>query len=305
MKLKIISIILLSVSLSQHLMCQELKTYNSIDGKFVYQYYENSDFERIYNGSYKELYENCNIEGKFIENKKNGYWYYFKKHNYNSKINDGYFNREISGNYENDKKNGIWTYKEGYDYKSKKFRSIIKLKFLNDTIIGDIELDNYSNSSGEFGYRGKLDSLGNFTGIWKQKHNDNQEIIYEFHKNFVIKMLRRNLVTGEIYEKYLPNREEIISKIDEIILNNLKLLKGESYANGYFRGKDKYRYEESNLGYQLLGKFISEIINPTVEGNIKSQKNNIINTSFFYKSPIYLLVREKEDYGFKRFLNSE
>jgi len=297
MKLKIYFLIILSIGISLYSFSQETKTYSSENGNFVYQYYENSQMERMYNGTYKELYKNCTIKGQFKDNKKTGNWYYFKKENAYANSNDGIYNREISGNYENDKKNGVWTYKLGYNQKNKKYNSIYNLNFKNDTIIGIIEFADTESEEKELGYSGQLDSLGNFTGIWHKKINSKREDIIEFYKNYIIKILRRDLVTGAIYEKYLPNREIIIKKIDE--LDGVSLTEGDTYSDFY--GRD-YGFENTRIGSDFVAVFVRKIIHVDIE----SQRNDIINDSFFYKKPIYLLSRKKDgSRKLERFNNTE
>lgn len=167
MKFKICFIVLLYIGTIHKSFCQETKTYSSEDGNFVYQYYEDSQMNRIYNGTYKEINQNITIKGHFKENQKNGTWLYLITQDLYTK-NDFIFNREFFGNFKNNKKNGLWSYKSNYDKKTKIFNSISNLNFKNDTIVGDIDFTNLQvdNISG---YKGKIDSLGNFTGIWQKK----------------------------------------------------------------------------------------------------------------------------------------
>lgn len=133
----------------------------------------------------------------------------------------------------------------------------------------------------------------------KKKNNSNEDII-EFHRNFVIKILSRDLVTGNIYEKYLPNKEIIVSKIDELYLNKTDLLKSDTQY--HYDGTDLFRYEETNLGYHLVGKFVKDIIHPIQYDEIISKVDNIVNENFYYLKPKYLLKRKKDGYNsFEKF----
>lgn len=290
MKLKIYFFIIFSIGILQHSFCQETKTYSSDNGNFVYQYYENSQMERIYNGQYKENYKNCIIKGQFKENMKTGNWYYLNQEG-------SYKHREYFGNYINDKKNGVWTYKLDYNERTKKFNTVFNLNFRNDTIVGHIDFSNFDltrNKYGgykglEFGYKGELDSIGNFTGIWQKKANSKNEDIIEFYKNFIIKILKRNLETGEIIEKYLPNKDLITKKIDEfyskkiISLNNKK-----EYQNA---SDGIYRVYQTTDNDNLLSKYFVEIFHQQRLPIIASRNYEIIDNKIVYYRQAFFLTK--------------
>ncbi len=291
----------LCFTINIQIFCQEQKTYISEDKKLMYEYYENTEFERIYNGKFENQYYNNEntksylrkAKGKFIENKKTGYWYYYIGNN--DGINNKTF-EEYSGEYINDLKNGRWdityqSFKEGKLQNQK-----ININFKNDTIVGDIDFSNFTNGTivEGTGYKGQLDSLGNFSGIWQNKINSKNENIIEFYKNFIIKILKRDAETGTIYEKYLPNRKLIINKIDEIYLKKIKLNKCEPQY--YCQGTDLLRFEETNFGQELVGTYIREFF-PIKHNNYKKKSED-----FIYMKPKFLLIRTSE-YKFERFLN--
>lgn len=325
MKSKIYIFLLINISVFQFSYSQELKKYTSDSGDFEYQYYENSELERIYNGTYKELSNSKIIKGQFKENKKSGYWQYVRLsidkfggespdavHEENVKYNiDTIYSREVSGNYENNEKNGIWTFKSNYDLKSKKYRRIRSFEFKNDTIIGNID---FSEDVGSLrpGYKGQIDSSGNFTGLWQKKINSEKEDVIEFYKGFIIKVLRRDLITGDIYEKYIPNKESIINVIDKIILNKIKLTFEDtsyffSYSNYPPSSRDilelkklpeYYVKSTKGMGDSLIYDYFTEIMEPWSD---ISQYKGEMNTRFYHNNPVYLIKLDYNDFYFKKF----
>lgn len=179
---------------------QDLKKYKGEykNGNAIYEYFENENYERIYQGDFKyendELNYNTVVFGAFQNNIQNGEWYYkrFHKHSANSII--------ILGNYKNGQKNGIWTYnqisepllKKKNEDKTEQNVYFIELK--EDTLINDFSLRNI---------KGKFNNKGHFKGKWIAS-DGNYEFIAEFKKNTLIKLIERKKSTGEIISKYIP-----------------------------------------------------------------------------------------------------
>lgn len=328
MKLKSYILLILNIGFFP-LHSQETKTYSSENGNFVYQYYENLQLDRIYNGTYKEQSGSTLIKGLFKENLKSGNWRYVKfsidiyedrgmdaRYEKDFKENkDTIYRKEVSGNYHNNMKNGIWTFKSNYDLKSKEYRNIQRFEFKNDTIIGNIDFTENVGSLSR-GYKGQIDSLGNFTGLWQKKINSEREDIIEFHKGFVIKELSRNLVTGDIFKKYIPNKAKIISVIDKINLNKTKLTSEFSSMNYSIKYMNKthfmniknspdYYFESTNyMGDSLIDIYFKALMEPWIE--ISKYKGNM-NIEFYHSYPVYLikLIRNEKDYHSEKFNDSE
>ncbi|MBC5839760.1 hypothetical protein [Flavobacterium muglaense] len=305
---------------------QETKTYSSENGDFVYQYYENSQLERIYNGTYKEQNDGLIITGQFKENLKSGNWKYITfdmdiyggkgmdaKYEKDFKENtDTVYSKEVSGNYLNNMKNGVWTFKSSYDLKSKEYKNVRSFEFKNDIIIGNID---FSENVGSLnpGYKGQIDSLGYFTGLWHKKINTKSEDIIEFYKGFIIKELGRDLVTGDVYKKYIPNKEKMIAVIDKIILNKVDLYSDPPSFNYLSRNLDNleikkypeyYYMTTNNMGYNLIDEYFKVLMKPWI--NISRYKGNM-NTNFTYYEPKYLikLIRTEKDFHSEKFNDNE
>lgn len=188
---------LLFILVTQINFSQTLKIYNGDyeTGKASYQYYENSEYERIFNGSFrynKNRY--CTIIGNYIENKQIGEWTYIN--NFGG-IDQNY--TKISGRYKNGMKNGLWTYYSSKIVNKQKRTFSTSINYINDTIVGKI---NVAGLTGEF------DQKGNFIGKWSCKSND-IEYIAEFNDNMVVKLIERKISDGKISAKYSPVLEAI------------------------------------------------------------------------------------------------
>lgn len=217
---------------------QEIKTYNGKyqDGLAEYQYFENENLERIYQGKfeYSNIEKTNSSKGSFIQNMKNGDWFY-KKEEY------PYGKTECNGNYINDKKNGIWTYKFKYDKKNDTYKAIYQVNFRNDTIIGNVNLKdirNHISLSDVIEFECKLDEKSRINGLFKvfntSSDQKNEEII-EFYKGILVKRINKDNETGQFITKYIPNKDKIINIIDSIEKNQTNNFKLEfvSYNNYY------------------------------------------------------------------------
>ena len=190
--MKKISLIIFLIS-TINISSQEIKTYTGKyeHGKAIYEYYEDENYERIYHGefTYDKLPEyasnqKINIKGQFINNIKEGIWYYSS--------NKNEYNITIQGNYKSNLRNGIWTFRKS---KPDNIQNTYFLEFKNDTIINKFNLK---------GIKGQFDEVGNYIGKWYIE-NSGKEMIIEFNNHALTKLIYREKSTGKIYSKYTPN----------------------------------------------------------------------------------------------------
>lgn len=185
---------------------QTLKTYTGsyAGGIATYQYYENTNYERIFNGkfSYKSVKDNVNlyrvhipssieINGTFKNNFKNGLW--MAKDEMSTDV-PNYGNIKITttvnGPYLNGKRQDQWRYNIVLLSTKKNVTENYLVNFNNNILIGAVNLSNT---------KGNLDNQGNFIGTWNiQDKNEGTEYIAEFKKNVFIKLIKRKVATGEI-----------------------------------------------------------------------------------------------------------
>ncbi len=179
---------------------QKLKKYNGEykNGKALYEYYEDENYDRKYHGNFKyendERNFNTVVFGAFQNNIQNGEWYYkrFHKHSANSII--------ILGNYKNGHKNGTWSYNQTSEpllngnNNDKIKQNIYFIELKNDTLINNFSLKNVN---------GQFNSKGHFLGKWTASEG-NYKFIAEFKKNTLIKLIEIKKSTGKIISKYIP-----------------------------------------------------------------------------------------------------
>lgn len=245
---------LLIILLAQFNYSQELKTYKGKynEGDATYQYYENAEYERVLNGYFEysrkvlketesKMYNICVETGTFIDNKKNGEW------TFRTKVISEFLKLDaeilmIKGNYKNDLKTGAWAYtissirEVGKSFQPK-LEFTGKLIFLNDTIVSKLDYP---------AIKGEIDSKGNLIGNWYY-HKLDREITASFMENILVKLLDRNISTGKINAKYIPNLDlinfkETINKFSRTNKYNTYNLKKIGGLPLYDENKNDYRF---------------------------------------------------------------
>ncbi len=173
--------------------------YGGANGNANYEYYEDANMERIYNGKFElKQYPNhpANIIGNFKNNLKNGLWSITR---YGSFYNNGYVSYvEIAkGNFSQGKLNGLWTYIKKEE-KSGKMCMSSKIEFTNNLMTGVFELtENYEN---KFEIKINYDTLGDNHGSYLVKYWVGQiefEDKREYNHGNLLSSIHRNLSTGE------------------------------------------------------------------------------------------------------------
>lgn len=215
-----IAILLLIINFSS--FAQTIKTYNGNyeNGQATYEYYENSDYERILHGKFSfksnmgnpsqnintRFVETTNIIGSFKENKKSGKWD-IKKVNTNA-----YMERTASwkGNFEDGQKNGIWLFNIHTVVDNKTNDIKASFNFNKDQLIGEVIIGDI---------KGQLDSNGKFIGNWNIKTNDGIEYIAEFKNNIFTKLVARKISDGFILMKYICDSASSYNSMQYEVIN--------------------------------------------------------------------------------------
>ncbi len=206
--MKIFTLCLIVFTCNTFLIAQTKKTYNGDfeNGTAVYQYYENKDFERIFDGSFTYTasinsiknktvgVENNNywITGQFKDNLKSGPWQEKKTFLLDGNKNN-YLTNIISGSYENGLRVGKWTYNSKGVKDSKTYEKITYYNFNKNILVGKIFSEGHID--------GNIDNIGVFQGIWNVK-TDGKEYIAEFLNGIFIKLIVRKIENGNILFKY-------------------------------------------------------------------------------------------------------
>ena len=306
--MKKLNIVFVLMIISNIAFSQEIKTYKGKfgDGTAEYEYYEDSNLERVYNGKFeynikrrdndygRNTYYNYCKKGNFENNIPNGHWSYkstnplatqqafksyvdsIKKANFgfsNAYINQ-YINErlekplkghnEVQGNFVNGRKNGLWVYLDEYDLNTFSFKKKNEIYFKNDTVIGKYEgKQKIGDNQDEYYFKGEFDDKGRFTGDVKRLYYDlnkkldtiNQTFNVKIYKSIIVSKIGYNNETG----KFFSNYKEDINKIKELIqFDNIKyntyeytnysnlfdFLKCTEIVSSYdTKGVDKYFYQ--------------------------------------------------------------
>lgn len=269
MKSKIYILLLLNIAVFQFSYSQITKEYigrfddgdgNNNKGIAKYQYYENENLERIFNGNFKYEYDNNYVfgyYGKYENGMKVGIW---NSYHYTTNKEILY---EAQGEIKNNTKNGKWLFKIK-DMKSKKTVTY-DFSFRNDTIINlslkhhnfRIQTDSNGKIKDTIILKYDIDNLSTANPYFERPNYEVSMVIYD---NVVIKYFQRRLSDGFIKEKFLPKKEEICSIVDNLT-DDFELM---SYP--YEEGKDVYNLgRNNNLPYlsTALLESVSRVIKKT------------------------------------------
>jgi hypothetical protein len=312
--------ILIIIALFSNLaIAQTLKTYTGSyqSGQATYQYYENADLERIFNGTFKyqsSRYDftkvQLDIKGQFKENLKSGQWIGKKSRTFN--LNGTSINQieELIGMYDSGKRVGKWIKRKIEIINGKTgFNEIIaEINFANNNIkdIKSKTKDSYIN--------GKFNNDGNYANNWSIK-KDGIEYFVDFKNNIYKKVIIRRESDGNILLSY--DVTDILSKRnDDSSLNVSKLIiDGEFYSireyqpyqqeddiktgdvtKGYYSDSDKIKYFQSTteniIDYTTKFDFISFEIPIGSINSIVTKPQLLVK---FSKNQMHEIERAKED----------
>jgi hypothetical protein len=194
---------------------QTIKTYSGsyqCDGQYgkaTYQYYENENLERIYNGAFNFVSDNNEIiiSGFYSKNLKDKSW----TASYGDCMNTYYgnsCNKTItSGSYKLGKLDGIWTVKYTRTVNNKVFeQNRYSVNFKDNVVIGPQNITLHDRDHRDTTViKGCFDNNGYMTGLWNivEKGRERDfEYISEYKSGILIKYLERYYSTGEILNKF-------------------------------------------------------------------------------------------------------
>ncbi len=254
--------------LSSICFAQQLKTYNGeydlhsydvkvayginpglLDGTATYSYYENEDLERIRSGKFNytgKLSGNgstltVTISGNYKENKKHGKWVVNQSLNASEVRSPGRvptpatsYNLRFEGDFKDGLPNGLWSSTLSSTQKGKTVSGTYTLNFSNNVINGDFKM---IASDLTTSIKGSLDKNGYFTGkTIVQKDGDEYQIT--FNNGLLVSLLGRNLQSGNIFDNYKVNEEELayfnklLNEKDSSIIDEIpfKIVDGNNYV---------------------------------------------------------------------------
>lgn len=228
-------------------------TLNNLNGKATYSYYEDENYERVYDGafsftttSYVEYEGKCTLKcnGNFIKNKPEGVWTYVL-------INSEGKNIKSTMNFKNGLKNGIWTTTKTDIINKFKITEKYTTQFQHDTLRA---IDYSFQRNGKLIKDGKVkfNNDGCFDGEIITKNLNKDELISVWKiDNCILKLhMEKNNSTGEVLKKEeksdgtnyfndLPDSFAPNSVLKEILSYWRTYISGEYYTcfnpmNNYF-----------------------------------------------------------------------
>ena len=232
--MKSIIIILLSNLYVIISFSQENTTYKgsykgrSTTGEVEYKYYENKDFERIYNGyfTYQGMenyyYSDISINGMFRENKKHGQWTFRLYSDKPATYEYENYELKVSGNYLNGNLDGRWTYTREINGIYEDHDDFSTCEFKDNKFHGE-----YISEYGVVKVIGTFDKNGFLDGKWNitWAYETSFEEVRMYKNGYCYTLIYRNLSTGEILNRF--DKSEIIDSLslldvvkDTIIRNN-------------------------------------------------------------------------------------
>ncbi len=232
---------------------QTLKTYQGVfeNGTAVYQYYENEQLDRIYEGSfeYKEAFNNGDgrgdnkliITGKYANNAKDGIWNYTINSQYASVLGPDYdaggMIESVKGAYSKGYKNGEWRYELLLKGSNKVLikstvsfnmgKPIGKFKYLHTTKFGNYGVFSDLNIEGQFDVNGYIDGKWNVAYLDLKKPRLGN---FEYINGILGYALCRDNSSGEILRKI--DRKDTVYKYFQNADTSTKvwLFNGKSYV---------------------------------------------------------------------------
>lgn len=273
----IVAIILVIFLLQTSLVAQNIKKYNGVynNGKALYEYYENENFERIYHGTFVFTTPKSKLEGYFKNNMKDGIWKFTSTNSTNYQLE----NIILTGSFNDGQMNGVWKYIK--IIKDKKGRTILKdiksADFRNNKFKGDVIDRNITIHISDDGFIDKV------MPIRYSVDGKPYEALFEFREGILSKSFVRNLSNGEIIEQY--DKTELVEKFNELFTEEKKavVINKRSYTKEIYSLDFMDKNDATEF---LLGSISSHsncAITEMVEG-IKLDNNMIFNFQTLFSS---------------------
>jgi hypothetical protein len=284
---------------------QEKKSYKGeyqgamTKGIATYDYLENSNLERVYNGPFEfssiEHYYGLKllITGNYLNDKKNGNWT-FKLTSQHPTVYYKTLSETVSGEYQNGdmigKWNSILTFVPN-NSKGSQRDSILKKSFFS-----------FKNSKpcGQFYYfaenekiSGNFDSMGFLDGEWKinWKSETPFEEIRNYKNGVCYKVISRDLSTGEIIDK--ENNDSILNAFlkNNILQDTLIKFNGRTYKTKYvdeairdsiFQNSSFKKNEGIKLMYKAIAFWICSN-NMECQLEMQTPSGDILDSNIIYE----------------------
>jgi formylglycine-generating enzyme len=259
---------------------------NYENGTATYQYYENENFERIFQGSFK--YKgivvdalkgkiNLLITGQYKQNKKDSKWTYT--------LSDPALKGTteiVTGNYTDGLMDGEWTSVTTINNTKKAVKKTVA-HFKNNKITGELKFDYNAYTYKEYStisIIGNFDESGLFQGIWTTNYTQGTipfEELRKYRNGVLYWLLHRRLSDGKILDKI-----DSAGFVDQFFQNYDSIKKIAAIRN------QKYVYKENPDKYSGTLDLIVTATNYWTFNNKNSYYGSISSTN-----PMFII-----DYGY-------
>lgn len=280
---------------------QPLKEFNGSfgKGKASYQYFEDQNYNRIYNGSFEYNYATGRVKGAFLNNLRNGAWSFTKfiKSTTFMKVKYLGYKAISKGIYVDGKMDGEWSFSQT-QAETNKLLMKSTANFKNGVLTGsyyysDTRKVEQSGYDHDVLVKGCFDDHGFFDGNWLikyKKDNIQYEDIRKYKNGYLYFRVHRNSSNGNIIEKFdstsfanlfFTNYDHVTKKAT--VRNIIYHIEYDS-----FRDQDVYNFEKSTLFWLCFEDARCET-NPLFDRDIPSYESSeykakisIIKDSYYY-----------------------
>ena len=187
-------------------------------GKATYQYYEDANSERVYNGTFNFISDNneITISGFYTKNLKDKAWTATYTECMNTYYGNSCNKNTVSGLYALGKLNGTWTVKYTRTVNNQVFKqNKYSVNFKNNIVTGPQNIALYDpHNEDSIIMKGVFDNNGFMTGNWNIKEKGkqrNSEYICEYKNGILLKYLERDYSTGAILDKF--DQSEFVNQL--------------------------------------------------------------------------------------------
>lgn len=221
-----------------NLSAQSLKTYNGAydRGSATYTYYEDNEYNRIFQGNFSYTGIMFNAKGQFEKGKENGKWTIWATNKVRQNPGGKFIiNTAITGNFSDGDFNGLWSYSNSmrlWNFYSKKYdanddKQTSIANFKNNHFIG--KLSYTANWPSATKIDGQFTNSGMLDGTWLFESKSKRHIV-KYLRGVAYSRLSQEKSTGEKLVFY--DKLDFVTKFWENYddISNTSIVDGKKYS---------------------------------------------------------------------------
>lgn len=233
-KLLFTCLTLLAVSLAE---AQTIQTYKGVfeTGTATYQYYENEQSDRVYDGSFNYVGNPYTITGKFSKNQRTGKWKIAAANKvYKTDKSKIQLNTAVTGQYKNGSMDSAWTYSNSiktFNAKTKKFspkpeKTLSTANFTDNHFVGKITFE--KGIAAKTTVTGQFNAAGFPDGTWMIKSGKEMEEL-KYKDGVLLSRIVKDIATGDkkINEDFSTFIADFVKNYDAV--NMFSTINGKMY----------------------------------------------------------------------------